>query len=74
MDEIKQGRLVVTPDGYFWIVTSVTDRTVYCGNGCDTVIPEVDWPRLQTLPMKVGETGSYADFIGIERYLVERSP
>ena len=74
MDAIKQGRLVITPDGYFGIVTSVTDRTVFTGNGVDVVIPADDWQRCQQLPMKVGETGTYADFFGIERYLVDRSP
>lgn len=72
--EIRQGRLVVTPDGYFGIVTSVMDRTVYCGNGLDHVIDEADWPRVQQLPMKIGETGTFADFVGIERYIVGRNP
>lgn len=74
MDEIRQGRLVILADGYFGIVTSVKDRTVFCGNGLDRVLLEDDWRRIHQLPMKVGETGTFADFIGIERYIVGRNP
>lgn len=72
--EIRPGRLVVTPDSYFGIITSVTDRTVYCGNGLDVILAEEDWRRLHLLPMRIGETGTFADFVGIERYLVGRNP
>lgn len=64
--QAKRGDLVVTPDGYYGIVTS--DDTVALSNGCEAVLEPDEFKRLTTLPLKrpvggIQDSHSVANFI-----------
>jgi hypothetical protein len=52
MNSPKFGDLVVTPDGYFAIVTNTRQRCVFQANGCERYFDDFsEWARFEVLPL-----------------------
>jgi hypothetical protein len=67
---IHKGTLVLTPDGYFGIVTNVQERFLFLSNGLEARQNEEDWAKNRVQPLNIyNPTGAEASFDGIERIL-----
>ena len=52
---MRKGDLVQTGDGYYGII--VGERIVFLGNGCEEVMDEEAWSKLQVLPINIKVLG-----------------
>ena len=57
---VKHGDLVQTEDGYYGIV--VGERDVLLGNGCQEIMDDEAWSKLQVLPINVFHEGAVSNF------------
>ena len=53
---MRKGNLVRTADGYYAIV--VGDHLVFLGNGCEEVLDDEAWAKLEALPLNIFQTDS----------------
>lgn len=57
---MRIGDLVQTGDGYYGII--VGERDVMLGNGCQEIMDDEAWSKLQVLPIHVNHEGAVSNF------------